>query len=386
MNSELLTTGNISGHVADSNSATDAAISMYSFRPNSVRMKCVFGTIGIIGLLGNLIVIVVIFRFTNLAKKVTSIYIINQSLIDLVVAVLILLAAFIDIRFMPADDGVLAQIYCRVWLTQTLQWGFIRSSTVNLMFLSIERYIAVVHPIRYKTSFTRNKVFASLVFVWLFGITKTSIGIIPVSAAVAGQCYPMAFWPNQLLRMVASIVNTCVYMICPLTVHAYCYGRIMYTLRHRSRPPKPRVFIVDAPKPDDVHTRQSVSTDSPRMQMSLEAGSSTYVTKAKKSVTQVLSIVTCCYVICFLPHQLRLLVFHLSGIGECGLCWIIPVTLVFAHCCANPFIYTARYAEFQEGLRKLALYLRKTCDTASDAVAQTTDPLPAVLNVGHSHL
>ena len=64
--------------------------------------------------------------------------------------------------FMPADDGVLAQIYCRVWLTQTLQWGFIRSSTVNLMFLPIERYIAVVHLIRYKTPFTRNKVFASL--------------------------------------------------------------------------------------------------------------------------------------------------------------------------------------------------------------------------------
>ncbi|KAI0212910.1 hypothetical protein LSAT2_002143 [Lamellibrachia satsuma] len=379
MNRELMTTGNISEHVADNNSATD--ISMYSFRPNNVRTKVVFGTIGIIGLLGNLIVIVVIFRFTNLAKKVTSIHIINQSLVDFVVAVMILLAAFIDVRFMPADDGVLAQIYCRVWLAQTLQWGFIRSSTVDLMFLSIDMYIAVVHPIRYKTSFNRNKVFASLVFVWLFGVTKTSIGIIPVSAAVAGQCYPMAFWPNLHLRMVASIVNTCVIMICPLTVHAYCYSRILYTLRHRSRPPKPTVFIVDAPKPYVVHTSQFVSTNSPRMQMSSEAASSTYVTKAKE-----LSIVTCCYVICFLPLQLRLLVFHLSGIGECGPCWIIPATLVFAHCCANPFIYTAIYAEFQERLRKLALYLRKTCDTASDAVAQTTDPLPAVLNVGHSQL
>ncbi|KAI0212914.1 hypothetical protein LSAT2_002115 [Lamellibrachia satsuma] len=386
MNREQTTTGNISGHVADNYTTTDAAISMYSFRPNNVQVKLLFCTIGIIGVLGNLIVIVVIFRFTNLAKKVTSMYIINQSLIDLVAAVLVLLAAFIDIRFMPADDGALAQIYCRVWLTQTLQWGFIRSSTVNLMCLSIERYIAVVHPIRYKTSFTRNKVFTSLVFVWLVGVTYTSIGTTPASAAVGGQCYPVAFWPSHQFHIVVTTVNTCVIMICPLTVHAFCYGRILCTLRHRSRPPKPTVFIVDTPKPDDVHTSQSVLTNFPRMPMSSEAGSSTYVNKAKESVTQMLSIVTCCYVICFVPYQLRLLVFHLVGTGECTLCWIIPVTLVFAHCCANPLIYTARYAEFQEGLRKLVLYLRKTCDTASDAVAQTTDPLPVVLNVGHSQL
>ena len=179
MNNELKTSGNISGPVADNDSATEAAMSMHAFHPNSVRTKCMFGTIGVIGLLGNLLVVVVIFRFTNLVKKVTCIYIINQSLIDLSVAVLILLAAFIDSRFMPADDGVLAQIYCRVWLTQTLQWGFIRSSTVNLMLLSIERYIAVVHPIRYKTSFSKNKVVASLAFVWLFGVTYTAIFVIP---------------------------------------------------------------------------------------------------------------------------------------------------------------------------------------------------------------
>ena len=62
--------------------------------------------IGIIGLLGNLIVVISIFRFTNLANKVTSINIINQSLIDLDVAILILLTAFIDNHFMPADDDV----------------------------------------------------------------------------------------------------------------------------------------------------------------------------------------------------------------------------------------------------------------------------------------
>ena len=335
-------------------------MSMYAFHPNSVRTKCMFGTIGVIGLLGNLLVVVVIFRFTNLAKKVTCIYIINQSLIDLSVAVLILLAAFIDSRFMPADDGVLAQIYCRVWLTQTLQWGYIRSSTVNLMLLSIERYIAVVHPIRYKTSFSKNKVVASLAFVWLFGVTYTVIFVIPQSAAVAGRCYPMAFYPSKPFCLVNSIVNICVIMMCPLIVHAFCYGRIMYTLRHRSRPAEPTVFAVD------VHASPAVSTSVPRLQMSIDAGTPKYVVKTKKTVTQTLSIVTCCYVICFLPYQVRLLLFHLNGIGECGLCWIIPAILVFAHCCVNPFTYTARYAEFQEGLRKLGLQLRKTCDRVSD--------------------
>lgn len=88
----LTTTENISGHVAANDSVMNAFVLLL--------------LIGIIGLLGNLIVVISIFRFTNLANKVTSINIINESLIDLDVAVLILLTAFIDNPFMPADDDV----------------------------------------------------------------------------------------------------------------------------------------------------------------------------------------------------------------------------------------------------------------------------------------
>ena len=146
-------------------------------------------------------------------------------------------------------------------------------------------------------------------------------------------------------------------MMCPLTVHAFYYGLILYTLRHRSRPPEPTVCTVDTPT-SDVYTSPFVLTSSPGLQMFTDAVTPKYVVKAKTSVTQTLSIVTCCYVICVFPYQLLLLVFSLIGTGECGLCWVIHVTLVFAHCCANPFIYTAKYSE--EGLRKLSLHLHKT--------------------------
>ena len=289
MASALTTTRNLSGHVADNgsgtgaamscmhfnNSAKDAAISMYSFRPNSVRMKCVFGKIGIIGLLGNLIVIVVIFRFTNLAKKVTSMYIINQSLIDLVVAVPILLAAFIDIRFMLADDGALVQIYCRVWLTQTLQWGFIRSSTVNLMFLSIDRYIAVVHLIRHKTPFTRKKVFASL----------DDVLVKPTPLYGSTYC--------QHLRHHDKTLDRTPLLLRPNSAHistsfpaSETHG--FYCLLSQAEL-SPNADVLGSAHNDLCHQG--------------------------KSVTQTLSIVTCCYVICFSHHQLRLLVFRLSGIG-----------------------------------------------------------------------
>ena len=367
MSQEPATTDTMNGSITNNVSVVDANLLMYAFHPNKARMTLVFGTIGVIGLLGNLLVVVVIFRYTkNFAKKVTSIYIINQSFIDLVVAVLILLAAFIDSRFLPADDGVWAQIYCRVWLTQALQWGFIRSSTTNLMLLSIERYIAVVHPIRYKTSFTRKKVTSSLVLVWLLGILYMVIANILVSGAVDGRCYPTAFWPSKQFRVIYSVANISIVMMCPLILHVFCYGRILYTLHCRSQPPVSAVFTLDRLTSPDVHTIRSASTSSHGLHACLSVGNFKHVAKATKNVTQTLSIVTLCYVICFLPHQVRVLLFHIGGLGECGLCWLIPVTLVFAHCCINPFIYTARYVEFQEGLRSLALHLRLTCDTAND--------------------
>ncbi|NJL80252.1 MAG: G-protein coupled receptor, partial [Richelia sp. SM2_1_7] len=68
-----------------------------------------------------------------------------------------------------APPGILGDLYCKIWATKLFLWGFLVSSTYNLVALTVERYLAVVHPIWHKTSFSKNKAIVLIVLVWIFG-------------------------------------------------------------------------------------------------------------------------------------------------------------------------------------------------------------------------
>ena len=125
--------------------------------------------IGAVALIGNTMVVVVIFQYTKMRRKLTNIYVINQSLIDGVAGLFLILTQAFHFYFDRRLSGIGGEILCRVWAAQIPLWGLLHSSTFNLVALTLERYIAVIYPIQHKVSFTRPKVILSLICVWLTG-------------------------------------------------------------------------------------------------------------------------------------------------------------------------------------------------------------------------
>ena len=65
-----------------------------------------------------------------------------QSLIDLVVSVILLTSTLtVTDTHSLYNDGILGEIECRLWNTQMFLWGFLTSSTWNMVSLTFERYI-----------------------------------------------------------------------------------------------------------------------------------------------------------------------------------------------------------------------------------------------------
>ena len=106
----------------------------------SIAISVVYLTIGSLGLAGNLLVVVVVVSWANMRRKVTNIFIINQSCIDLVVSVVLIMSRitlWIDVPL--RSDSLADQVYCRLWTSRAILFSLMMSSTYGVLALTIER-------------------------------------------------------------------------------------------------------------------------------------------------------------------------------------------------------------------------------------------------------
>ena len=77
-----------------------------------------------------------------------NILIVNQSVIDMCASLLTLLTATVERDSTGmSHDSIHDQLVCRIWLTRSMLWGFLVTSTYGILLAALERYTAVIYPI-----------------------------------------------------------------------------------------------------------------------------------------------------------------------------------------------------------------------------------------------
>ncbi|XP_046650544.1 somatostatin receptor type 5-like [Daphnia pulicaria] len=125
-------------------------------------VQCLYGTVFVVGLMGNTLVIYVVLRYTKM-QTVTNLYILNLAVADE--------CFLIGIPFIMTTMGLgywpFGNVMCKIYMTTTSVNQF--TSSLLLTVMSADRYIAVCHPIDAAT--VRTPFYAKVVSTTTWGIS-----------------------------------------------------------------------------------------------------------------------------------------------------------------------------------------------------------------------
>ena len=159
-------------------------------RTSTVVLTCLYFLVCTVGLCGNALVIYVILRYAKM-KTVTNIYILNLAVAD----VLFMLGLpFIAIQ-LALVHWPFGPVLCRVVMTLDSLNQF--TSIFCLMVMSIDRYLAVVHPIR-STKWRKPRM-AKTINLTVWGVSLlVNLPIVIYSGLITkhDDCFCTIVWPE----------------------------------------------------------------------------------------------------------------------------------------------------------------------------------------------
>ncbi|XP_061587530.1 somatostatin receptor type 5-like [Cololabis saira] len=279
-----------------------------------IFIPLIYGIVCIVGLIGNTLVIHVIVNYTR-NESVTNIYILNLAIADELF--------MLGLPFLAVQNALLSwpfgSLMCRVVMTVDAFNQF--TSIFCLTVMSVDRYLAVVHPIR--ASWWRRPHVAKAISATVWAGSFVVVLPVVVFADVLkddGNC--SIVWPEpEEVWKTSFIVYTCtVGFFCPLLVISLCYLLIIIKVR-------------------SVGKRTQTSSIRRR--------------KSERKITKMVVVVVAVFIFCWLPfYALNIINLLVVLPGDFRGLYYFVVVLSYANSCANPILYGFLSDNFKRGFRK----------------------------------
>nr|XP_003221009.1 PREDICTED: somatostatin receptor type 3 [Anolis carolinensis]XP_008108874.1 PREDICTED: somatostatin receptor type 3 [Anolis carolinensis]XP_008108875.1 PREDICTED: somatostatin receptor type 3 [Anolis carolinensis] len=305
---------------------------------SGVLIPIVYLIVCVVGLAGNSLVIYVVLCH-SVSESVTNVYIFNLALADeLFMLGLPFLAAQNALSYWPFGSFM-----CRLVMAVDATNQF--TSIFCLTVMSVDRYLAVVHPVKSSKWRTARVAKAVSATVWVL----SSIVVLPVlvfSEVPQGMntCHikwpePAAVWQTGFIIYTATLG-----FFGPLLVICLCYLLIVVKVRSSGR------------KVRAVTAKRKLS---------------------EQRVTHMVVAVVAVFVLCWLPFYVLNIINVIWTLPEepslFGIYFLV-VVLPYANSCANPIIYGFLSYRFKQGFRRALLRPSRRVQS-QDATATAADKM-----------
>ncbi|KAM9710628.1 trace amine-associated receptor 13c-like [Menidia menidia] len=300
-------------------------------RPQSEVIVTVvaLSSISLVTAILNLLVIISISHFRQLHTP-TNLLLLSLAVSDFLVSlILIFQMMFMDSCMFLSD------IICNLY--EYLAYIVTSASIGTMVIISIDRYVAICHPLHYSTKVTQKRVKICVCVCWICSVVfqglvlKDNLKKPENVDFCLGQC---AFVSNKILAYIDMTFS----FLVPITVIVVLYLRVFVVAVSQARAMRSHIAA--------THLQSSVT-----------------VNKSELKAARTLGIVVLVFLLCMCPFYCIALSGQESALSTESATLVI--CLVYFNSCVNPIIYVFFYPWFRKSI-KLILTLQILKPDSSD--------------------
>jgi len=269
--------------------------------------------IGVVGTAANALILYALIASYQHKKHVL---IFHQNVLDFVSSLLLVITSSLKLYY-SYYSGFDGYWFCTLIESEYLIWVVILASKINLMFVTIERYLKVVHSAWSKDKLRNWMLYLAMALAWISGFVHMTATTFATTKVIGGVCYAYKFWRSTAYLVSNRVVFFVYFYAIILIIFIYCYGRILSVIRRQAR-----VLV--------HHRSATYQTHSRRLQM---------------SVIKTIILVSASFAICDLPinlHFILRLVRNPALSDVSNVLYYAAMFTSFLYICANPFIYATK--------------------------------------------
>jgi len=217
--------------IDDVASSTMASSSSYDGLDGGFYFQYAVVVIGVVGTAANALVLYAMVASKQHKKQLL---IFNQNAFDLCSSLLLVITYTVKLCNINYT-GTLGYWLCMFFGSQNLFWCSVIGSTINLLSITIERYVKVVHPNQSKKVLRKWVRWSAAAFAWIAGIVYQMALVFSTSIVIDGVCYGYAIWKSETAALVHGLWNVVSFYVIVLFIFVFCYGKILVVIRRQAR-------------------------------------------------------------------------------------------------------------------------------------------------------
>ncbi|XP_056336369.1 opioid receptor, delta 1a [Danio aesculapii] len=294
----------------------------------AISITALYSVICVVGLLGNILVMYGVVRYTKL-KTATNIYIFNLALAD---ALATSTLPFQSTKYLM-NTWPFGELLCKVVIA--IDYYNMFTSIFTLTMMSVDRYIAVCHPVRALEFRTPIKAKIINVCIWILssavGVPIMIMAVTRVTNQNTTVCMLKFPDPDWYWDTVTKICVFIFAFVVPVLVITICYGLMILRLKS--------VRLLSGSKEKDRNMRR---------------------------ITRMVLVVVAAFIICWTPIHIFIIVKTLVDINQKNpfviASWHLCIALGYTNSSLNPVLYAFLDENFKRCFRDFCLPFRTRAD------------------------